>query len=134
MTEFKFGGLGCSKMRTLRKSGEPVEIIAFFNMEDGARNNKDWVSYIDSKGNEHIKEHLNIQFDFKDDDPLKKQLDGLLEQTKMIDPWESRRYELVQKMVIDKGLSVDDAVFFADSIIAKLKPSCPEPPGAVCAE
>lgn len=49
----------------LRSTGEEVEVIDFENKERGDRTEFDWVSYIDSKGKEHIKEKLNIQFDFK---------------------------------------------------------------------
>lgn len=49
----------------LRSTGEEVEVVAFNQPDNGARNNEDWVTYIDSKGAEHIKEHLNIQLDFK---------------------------------------------------------------------
>ena len=49
----------------LRSTGEEVEIIDSSIEERGARSEKDWVSYIDSNNVEYIKEHLNIQFDFK---------------------------------------------------------------------
>lgn len=49
----------------LRSTGEEVEIIDAEIKERGARTDEDWVTYIDSEGNEHIKEHLNIQLDFK---------------------------------------------------------------------
>lgn len=49
----------------LRSTGEEVEIIDAEIKERGARSDEDWVTYIDSNGNEHIKEHLNIQLDFK---------------------------------------------------------------------
>lgn len=49
----------------LRSTGEEVEIIDSSIEERGARSEEDWVSYIDSNNVEHIKEHLNIQFDFK---------------------------------------------------------------------
>jgi len=49
----------------LRSTGEEVEIIDSEIKERGARNDEDWVTYIDSDGKEHIKEHLNIQLDFK---------------------------------------------------------------------
>lgn len=49
----------------IRSTGEEVEVIDFENKERGDRTELDWVSYIDSKGKEHIKEKLNIQFDFK---------------------------------------------------------------------
>lgn len=49
----------------IRSTGEEVEIIDSSIKERGARSEEDWVSYIDSNNVEHIKEHLNIQFDFK---------------------------------------------------------------------
>ena len=48
----------------LRKTNEQVEVVAFNIEEDGNRSENDWVSYIDSNGIEHIKENLNIKFDF----------------------------------------------------------------------
>ena len=49
----------------LRSTGEEVEIIDFEAKERGDRADEDWVTFIDSEGKEHIKEHLNIQLDFK---------------------------------------------------------------------
>lgn len=58
----------------IRKTNEEVEVLAFNQPDRGGRSNYekhkadyeyDWVSYIDSNGVEHIKEHLNILFDFK---------------------------------------------------------------------
>ena len=49
----------------LRSTGEEVEIIDAEIKERGARSDEDWVTYIDSEGKEHIKEHLNLQLDFK---------------------------------------------------------------------
>lgn len=57
----------------LRSTGEEVEIIDFNLPNRGMRTEPkdltfeegDWVTYIDSKGKEHIKEHLNLQLDFK---------------------------------------------------------------------
>ena len=49
----------------IRSTGEEVEIIDSEIKERGARSDEDWVTYIDSNGNEHIKEHLNFQLDFK---------------------------------------------------------------------
>lgn len=50
---------------TMRKTGEEVEVIAFEQKMDGARSDDDWVTYIDKNGKEHIREHLNLQLDFK---------------------------------------------------------------------
>lgn len=49
----------------IRKTGEEVEIIDSEIRYRGDRSEYDWVTYIDSNGNEHIREHLNIQLDFK---------------------------------------------------------------------
>jgi len=49
----------------LRNTSEEVEIIDAEIKERGARNDEDWVTYIDSNGNEHIREHINLQLDFK---------------------------------------------------------------------
>ena len=49
----------------LRSTGEEVEVIDSEVKERGARSDEDWVTYIDSQGKEHIREHLNIQLDFK---------------------------------------------------------------------
>lgn len=49
----------------LRSTGEEVEVIDSQIKERGARSDEDWVTYIDSEGKEHIREHLNIQLDFK---------------------------------------------------------------------
>lgn len=49
----------------LRSTGEEVEIIDSEIKERGARSDEDWVTYIDSQSKEHIKEHLNLQLDFK---------------------------------------------------------------------
>lgn len=128
-----FSVLGVKKI--MRKTGEVVEVIASDIKDNGARSDGDWVSYIDSYGIEHIKEHLNLQFDFKDEDTWQARMDKLLEEAKGIDRWEQRRYELAKEFVM-KGLaeSARDAVDMADILIEELKPSCPEPPGAVCAE
>ena len=61
----------------LRSTGEEVEIIDAEIKERGARSDEDWVTYIDSKCKEHIREYLNIQLDFKavHNDMLSKMLD-----------------------------------------------------------
>lgn len=120
----------------LRKTDEPVEIVAWETAEKGARSENDWVSYIDADGNEHVKDHLTLEWDFVIDSPLDKMF-KTFEPTKFpeFDVWEGRRYELAKEFVV-KGLaeSAHGAVAMADMLIAELKPSSPEPPGAVCAE
>jgi hypothetical protein len=120
----------------LRKTDELVEIVAWETAEKGARSENDWVSYIDSAGVEHIKEHLTLEWDFVIDSPFESMMKKF-EPIKLpeFDSWESRRYELAKEFVV-KGLaeSARGAVAMADKLIEELKPSCPEPPGAVCAE
>ena len=114
---------------------EPVEIVAWETTVKGARSETDWVSYIDSHGNEHIMERLTLEWDFVIDSPFDKVLSGGFGSLDKLDIWESRRYELAKEFAL-KGLaeSATDAVAMADKLIVELKPSCPEPPGAVCAE
>ena len=112
----------------LRKTDEPVEIVAWETVEKGARSESDWVSYIDADGNEHIKEHLTLEWDFVIDSPFENML-KTFEPTKFpeFDPWEARRYELVKEMYFRKSdfnvafLGYDGLVERADNLIAALK-------------
>ena len=110
----------------LRKTDEQVEIVAWETAEKGARNENDWVSYIDSSGVEHVKEHLTLEWDFVIDSPFESMMKKF-EPTKLpeFDPWEARRYELVKSMWLspDFNLTVDHTVKRADEIIAALKKS-----------
>ena len=106
----------------LRKSGEVVEVIASFAAEPGARSEEDWVSYIDSNGGEHIKEALNLNFDFKPEDAWGDKMREILDLADIAhtDRWESRRYDMTFKFVSD-GYDVKEAVHMADKIIYELK-------------
>lgn len=106
----------------LRKTDEPVEIIAWETADKGARSENDWVSYIDSSGVEHIKEHLTLEWDFVIDSPLGNMLKNLEPaDLPKYDMWESRRYELAKEFVV-KGLAecACDAVAMADKLIEEL--------------
>lgn len=53
--------------KKLRKTGEIVDVIDWYELIPNERNDSDYVSYIDSEGNEHPKEKgLNISWDFED--------------------------------------------------------------------
>ncbi len=108
----------------LRKTDEPVEIVAWETAEKGARSESDWVSYIDADGNEHIKEHLTLEWDFVIDSHFEKMIQNF-EPTKFseYDPWEGRRYELVKEMAIEKGWTIENAFSVAEEIISTLKKS-----------
>lgn len=112
----------------IRKTDELVEIVAWETLEKGARSEGDWVSYIDSDGNEHIKEHLTLEWDFVIDSPLEKIISGGFGSgLDKFDPWEGRRYELVKEYVMrdlaNDRVNADKAVAFADDIISALKKS-----------
>jgi hypothetical protein len=110
----------------LRKTDELVEIVAWETAVKGARNENDWVSYIDSSGVEHIKEHLTLEWDFVIDSRLEKIISGGFGSgLDKYDPWESRRFEFVKEYVMrdlaNDRVNADKAVAFADDIIAALK-------------
>lgn len=109
----------------LRKTDEPVEIVAWETAEKGARSESDWVSYIDSAGVEHIKEHLTLEWDFVVDSPLEKIISGGFGSSlPAFDLWESRRYELAKHYFFEEGVhNIDKAVEYADEFIAALKKS-----------
>ena len=111
----------------LRKTDELVEIVAWETADKGARSESDWVSYIDASGMEHFKEHLTLEWDFVIDSPFEKIISGGFGSSlPAFDPWESRRYELVKGMWLDKsfgGLTIPEMVSCADDIIAALKKS-----------
>ena len=101
----------------LRSTGEEVEVIDFEAKERGDRTDEDWVTYIDSDGKEHIKEHLNIQLD------LKPQGNGMFE--KMFNyvnsnkfPTEKNRrvFEVAKELVI-RGSMVSNAVSIATQLV-----------------
>ena len=53
--------------KRIRKTGEIVDVIAWYNIMGAERDKDDSVSYIDSKGNECVKvEGLNLAWDFED--------------------------------------------------------------------
>lgn len=81
--------------KRIRKTGEIVEVIAWYNMLGAERNRGDSVSYIDSKGNECVKvEGLNLSWDFEDVEEV---------QSTNID-WEQRRYEIAKEVLPDQIL------------------------------
>lgn len=112
----------------IRKTDELVEIVAWETVDKGARSEADWVSYIDAQGNEHIKEHLTLEWDFVIQTPFEKGfLDALKPDLPTFDLWDARRYELTKEYVMrdleNDKVNVDKAIAFADDIIAALKNS-----------
>ena len=53
--------------KRIRKTGEIVDVITYYNLMGAERDSNDSISYIDSKGEEHHHEKgLNIHWDFED--------------------------------------------------------------------
>lgn len=103
----------------LRSNGEEVEVIAFDQMEDGARSDDDWVTYIDSKGAEHIKERLNIQLDFKAvSNSLWDTMTELTKTSKYPSIRNNRIFELTKEFVIKSGCEdVEEAIRKATEVV-----------------
>lgn len=105
--------------KRIRKTGEIVDVIAWYNIMGAERDKDDSVSYIDSKGNECVKvEGLNLAWDFED---VKEVLSADID-------WEQRRYEIAKEVfasiydfTIDRINFAKYAVDAADSLIAELK-------------
>lgn len=76
--------------KILRKTGETVDIIDWYNPDDCDRDECDTVSYIDSKGIEHHNERgLNLWWDFEDvEESPKSDID-----------WEQRRYNTAKDVL-----------------------------------
>lgn len=100
----------------LRSTGEEVEIIDFEAKIRGDKADEDWVTYIDSKGKEHIKKHLNIQLDFKPimNDTFNKMFDFAT--NKMPTTRNCRIFE-VAKELVKEGNYVDEAIRIAVKLV-----------------
>ena len=99
----------------LRSTGEEIEIIDSEIKERGTRSDEDLVTYIDSKGVEHIKENLNIQLDFK---PGKDFIDLFgkvfdkpsFEPIKFPSTENTRLFETAKELIVHRNMSVEEAV------------------------
>ena len=104
----------------LRSTGEEVEIIDAELKERGARSDEDWVTYIDSNGKEHIKEHLNLQLDFKPviNDTWNKVFD-FAKDNKMPTTRNCRIFEVAKSIYLgsDKEYPIDEAVEEATKLV-----------------
>ena len=104
------------KKAKIRKTGEIVNIVCF-NCTT-RRCKYDSVSYIDSKGAEHVEEPLNYYWDFEEIPNLDATIN-----------WEQRRYEiakdvaagLVQRPNSMYDSVVNSAIKIADKLIERLK-------------
>ncbi len=105
----------------LRSTGEEVEIIDFEAKERGDRTDEDWVTYIDANGNEHIKEHLNLQLDFKPvvNDTWSKVLD-FAKDNKMPTTRNCRIFEVAKELLLKFQFDAEEAVRKAIELVDKV--------------
>lgn len=115
---------GVESKYVFRKTNVEVEVIDFNIVESGARNDGDWVTYIDQNGEEHIKEHLNIQLDFKASNSISKMFEKMLNPPtfkstlpKLPSTKNCRIFEIVKELVIKHNYSVEDAIIKAEAIV-----------------
>lgn len=114
-------GPSISSKYVLRSTKEEVEVIAFEQPENGARSNEDWVTYIDSNGVEHIKEHLNIQLDFKLSGELLDMFSSIFKSSNLPSVIDQRIFDITKTLVIEKGYKLDVAIDKAKSIVDKVR-------------
>lgn len=105
----------------IRKTQKEVEVVAFNLVESGNRNDDDWVTYIDSKGKEHIKEKLNIQLDLKVIPTIPEMFKNLLDAPKLPSTDNNRIYEIAKGFILNKGYPVDRAIAMAKDFVTKVK-------------
>ena len=105
----------------LRSTGEEVEIIDFEAKIRGDRADEDWVTYIDLKGKEHIKEHLNIQLDFKTvvNDTFGKLLD-IAKPNKYPTERNRRIFEVSKELYLNGIYEINEAVEVATNLVDKV--------------
>ena len=114
----------------LRSTGEEVEVIDFNMPNRGMRTEPkdltfeegDWVTYIDSEGKEHIREHLNLQLDFKTviNDTFNKVFDFAT--NKIPTTRNSRIFEVAKALYLDSEriYSIDGAVRTATKLVDEI--------------
>ena len=109
-------------MYTKRSSREEVEVIAFNQEISGARSEGDWVTYIDSNGEEHIKEPLNIQLDFKPTNSLPDMFSKIMGIPDLTAPSikETRMYDLAKELIMQKDYSIERAAHVAKELVDKI--------------
>lgn len=110
----------------IRKTGEIVDVISY-NIYSTIRSHQDYVSYIDSKGEEHDRESLNYYWDFEPIDTMAEVRDDK--------HWQDVRERAAiaalgglssnSKLVYDNGEEkinpVARAIKYADELVERLK-------------
>lgn len=110
----------------IRSTGEEVEVIDSQVVNRGERSNDDWVTYIDSKGIEHIKEHLNLQLDFKYGKDF-TDLFGKMFDTPKFEPMKfpstenSRAFDVAKELIVHKDVPIEKAITISKQLAESFK-------------
>lgn len=122
--EFEFAK-DCKNLYVIRKTNEEVEVTSFNQVNKGEKSHEDWVTYIDKDGVEHIKEHLNMELDFKASDLMLKFLGEMFKTPtfeskpiKLPDISIGRAFEVAKSLYVN-GASANDAIDEADRFMDK---------------
>ena len=107
--------------KRIRKTGEIVDVIAWYNLLGAERDRNDSVSYIDSKGNECVKvEGLNLAWDFEDvEEVLSTDIDW--EQVRINAAISALQGFAASPQIASTEILVRWSVCAADALIAELK-------------
>jgi len=108
----------------IRKTGEIVDVISY-NTCSTIRSHQDYVSYIDSKGEEHDRESLNYYWDLEPIETVAEVIDNKHWQ----DIRERAAIAAMQAIISQKYDATDgfcqslavDAVEYADALVEQLK-------------
>ena len=109
--------------KRIRKTGEIVDVIAWYNIMGAERDKDDSVSYIDSKGNECVKMRgLNLEWDFEDvEEVLSTDIDWRQVRIKAAISVLQGLYSNTQTYNIDDDELAEWSIGIADALIAELK-------------
>ena len=109
--------------KRIRKTGEVVDVIAWYNIMGAERDKDDSVSYIDSKGNECVKMRgLNLAWDFEDvEEVLSTDIDWRQVRIKAAISALQGLYSNAQTYNIDDDELAEWIIGVADALIAELK-------------
>lgn len=110
----------------IRSTGEKVEVIDSNVASRGERSGDDWVTYIDSKGVEHIKEYLNLQLDFKYGKDF-VDLFGKMFEAPKFEPMKfpstenSRAFETAKALIVHKDIHIEEAITIGKQLAEAFK-------------
>ena len=107
--------------KRIRKTGEIVDVIAYYNLMGTERDSNDSISYIDSKGEEHHHEKgLNLWWDFEDmEESSKYNID--FEQVRINAAISALQGFAASPQIASTETLVRWSVCAADALIAELK-------------